>query len=271
MSILKVSVNNWEKYNPRTDRKNYSWFRFQNDFLTDPLIFNLSCNAKCLLIHIFCEASKKSEGRCDINLHMASSMLGITLDEASECMQVIVNSGLATIDNHPQPKDGNCQPKDGLRTNERTNETNVKRQAATSDFDFDIIYDAYPRKEGKSAGLKKCKTIIKSQKKFDEVLKSVENYAASVKFTEPKYIKHFSSFLSNWIDYLDFVPSTVSETANEHRILACLSAGITKLDDLHGREDLKLSEADKTFISNNGGLSNLGRMSEYAFKSLFKT
>lgn len=70
-------------------------------------------------------------------------------------------------------------------------------------FDFDEIYALYPRKLGKLQGIRKCQYKIKSLKKFEELKQAVINYAKYVEGTEPQFIKHFSSFMSCWEDFIE--------------------------------------------------------------------
>jgi len=71
-------------------------------------------------------------------------------------------------------------------------------------FDLDAIYNKYPKKLGKARGMKKLKSIIKSQKTYDDMLIAVENYALTVRDSKPEYIKLFSTFVNG--DWQDYVP-----------------------------------------------------------------
>jgi hypothetical protein len=71
-----------------------------------------------------------------------------------------------------------------------------------SEKDLDPIYQQYPRKEGKTRGyavlLKDCK---RSELEFLAI--AVNNYAEAASNTEPKYIKHFSTFAKEWRDWIE--------------------------------------------------------------------
>src|ERR1035437_8610886 len=54
---LRISILNWEKYNGRSDVKNPSWFRFQNNFFTDNKVSNLNDQEKIVFVWLLCEAS----------------------------------------------------------------------------------------------------------------------------------------------------------------------------------------------------------------------
>lgn len=278
MKIVKFCVNNWAKYNPRTDRKNYSWFRFENTFFIDPHLYSLSVESKMFLIYLFCEASKRGDGTGTLNVSMVTAMVGISEDIIFKAIQDIEIAGIATFDNQAQPEDTiGCPTNDTIRTNDTnerydTNEHDHTLAAVTESIflDFESAYLSYPKKMGKSKGIQSAKSKIKSQKKYDLFLKAIKNYSHMVEGTEAQYIKQFSTFVNCWEDFVDIDPELTIKKPCQKSIFAVLSSGITDLRSLQGNEDLKLSQEDLAFIASNGGLLNLGKMNEYNFNMLFK-
>jgi len=72
-------------------------------------------------------------------------------------------------------------------------------------FDFEKIYESYPLKKGKSKGIEKCKSQIKTDEDYSNLEKAVASYKAlcEKEETESQYIKQFSTFMGCWRDYLD--------------------------------------------------------------------
>jgi len=70
-------------------------------------------------------------------------------------------------------------------------------------MNFEEIYKTYPRKIGKKEGMQKCKNKIKTEEKYNQLKVAVENYAKYVKSTNTQYIKHFSTFMNNWEDWIE--------------------------------------------------------------------
>lgn len=72
-------------------------------------------------------------------------------------------------------------------------------------FNFLKAYEEYPRKQGKTQGLKKCRSEIKTPEDFELLLKSIRRYRDYIRLNgiEPAYVKHFNSFMSSWRDWLD--------------------------------------------------------------------
>ena len=72
-------------------------------------------------------------------------------------------------------------------------------------FDILDLYKLYPRKLGKAKGLLALTRLIKTQQKYDDVKTAISNYSAFLKKeqVEPKFIKHFPTFINNYTDWLD--------------------------------------------------------------------
>lgn len=71
--------------------------------------------------------------------------------------------------------------------------------------DFLDLYKLYPLKKGKIPGLRACKRLIKTPEAFERVRQAIQNYRAQLERdgTEPKYIKHFGTFMNHYEEFLD--------------------------------------------------------------------
>lgn len=73
-------------------------------------------------------------------------------------------------------------------------------------FDFDALYETYPRKKGKKAGLDYCRKHFKTLEQYKALKKAIENYCLDIEKnkTEGKYIKYFDTFVrGGWHDYTE--------------------------------------------------------------------
>lgn len=73
---------------------------------------------------------------------------------------------------------------------------------------FAEFWRRYLRKEGKTKALALFKKHITTKSKFTDLLKALTNYNKQIELenTQPKFIKHGSTFMNNWQDYLDVEP-----------------------------------------------------------------
>lgn len=70
---MKITINNWNKYNPRKDLKHPSWLRLQNNFFESVNFYDFSPHEKLAFIYLLCYASKNIDepGVVDVNFSHA--------------------------------------------------------------------------------------------------------------------------------------------------------------------------------------------------------
>ena len=209
--MLSVTILNWEKYNPRKDVIRSSWFRLENDLLEHPDFFSFSNGEMLSLIYLFSQASKRNTGSLSINFEHAQVVCRIkekdlrsAIDKLLELKVISVHDTSAYADVTPTVR---ARP-DPAATNERTNDTNERNEHAQlkpSDREFEEAYAEYPRKEGKSRGMAKLKAQIKTTASLKDFKAAVGRYLEHTRqhAVEPKFIKHFSTFVTEWKDWLD--------------------------------------------------------------------
>lgn len=78
-----------------------------------------------------------------------------------------------------------------------------ERKPEVGNQDFEDAYSRYPRKVGKSKGISKAKREVKTRDDLASFNQAISNYRAYVlrEKTEPAFIKHFSTFVSEWRDW----------------------------------------------------------------------
>jgi hypothetical protein len=88
-----------------------------------------------------------------------------------------------------------------------------ENKTPTPKFDFESLYQIYPRKIGKSEGMKRLEKRITDQATFDQFSGAVRRYRSECARlrTDEKYIKHWSSFVGTderepWRDYIPDAP-----------------------------------------------------------------
>jgi hypothetical protein len=66
-----------------------------------------------------------------------------------------------------------------------------------------VYQELYPRKEGKTRGMKRLARQIKNETHLAEFEKAVRNYAEKCEGRDTEYIKQFSTFASEWREWID--------------------------------------------------------------------
>ena len=91
------------------------------------------------------------------------------------------------------------------RPNTTTTTTLLRTEGAPVSFDFESVYEIYPRKKGKSKGLALCKSKIRSQQTFDKFSAAVRRMGelwSGASKADLEFCPHFSTFVSGkrWED-----------------------------------------------------------------------
>jgi hypothetical protein len=82
---------------------------------------------------------------------------------------------------------------------EKSPEREIK-SPVVSQATLELIYEKYPRKLGKKAGMATLAREIKSFEDAQKILRAVERFRDMVKDRELKYIPYFSTFINKYID-----------------------------------------------------------------------
>ena len=106
------------------------------------------------------------------------------------------------------------QPSDKLTTtNKNVKNKKKEKNKNTHTFNLEEAYKDYPRKEGKTIGMKRLQPLIKTQSNYDNLVKAISNYKKEMVSREQptNFIKLFSTFVSEYEDWIDFNPAQNKE------------------------------------------------------------
>ena len=243
-----IEVVNWLEYNPRMDSKKPTWFRFENSIATGSGFSDLSAEQKWLWVFILSLVSQANGQPIVWKSIYCQKMTGISIKKQDSTIEILEKFVRLRVSREVTLRDS---PATDGRTDGRTN----GQLPPSAVFDFEKIYEKYPRKEGKTKGLKQCVAQIKTQEDFDFLCSSVDRYRRKILAdgTDPKFIKHFSSFMSSWRDWID--PHVGKTIVDEPRIKKKMDAteAFERTDPARVREILKnfgLNKTELTYCEN---------------------
>ncbi len=98
---------------------------------------------------------------------------------------------------------------------------------------IEAAYQGYPRKLGKSPGMKIARREIRSLNAAETLKMAIWNYREHLKRekTEAKFVMHFSTFMSQWTDWLDENHGASDSFSDKRSVLEILEG------EKHGDED----------------------------------
>lgn len=70
---------------------------------------------------------------------------------------------------------------------------------------LEVAYQLYPRKLGKSQGIKVAMKSIKTKEDLEKLKLAIGKYRAHIERekTEAKFVMYFSTFMNQWMDWLE--------------------------------------------------------------------
>lgn len=223
---MRVIILNWVKIQGRPGVKSPHWFKFKNKFFYDSDFFIFTAQEKLVWLYILCEASlQNKDGEVTVNNEHAVHWLAVGQNVVESCLKKLKQLRIVEL----KTSRGRYISARNLRTRRdemreeekreeektHTHDDNVVRVAC---FDFEKIYQKYPRKEGKQKGIKTCQGQINTEETYQELIKAVDNYCAYCQKNaiERRYTKQFSTFMSSWRDWLEVIPQEPESTNKYH-------------------------------------------------------
>lgn len=170
-----------------------------------------------------CEASRNNS--CSFNVHMdyMCAMMQENEQKLTSSLEELASRGLVQLLNTcsrsvQEPLNTCSRVSDESTLVANRTEQNLTEQDLTEQnrreihahfvrtkFDFQALYFKYPRMIGKSRGLAKCSSQIKTELDYKLLEQAISNYKTHCikENIDPKFIKHFSTFMSEWRDWCD--------------------------------------------------------------------
>jgi hypothetical protein len=133
--VIYVEIANWDKYNPRTNAKRYSWFRFEAGFFGDEDLRDLSGPHLLVFIYLCCARTKGQATIAEIKIRHCATNARTTDEDVRAAVKILAERGLIILHDGPLASANEVVPtrttshdnvrprtKSRLRTNVRTNE-----------------------------------------------------------------------------------------------------------------------------------------------------
>lgn len=101
-----------------------------------------------------------------------------------------------------------------------------------STFDFEALYELYPRKRGKKKGLWLAERSIKTAAQYDRLKSAIQNYALECRGKEIQYVRYFDRFMVDWEDWVE--REEVANQVLHHPEIEKIHAMMAEEDRKHG-------------------------------------
>jgi len=190
--ITIVDPSRWGlKY---TERRQW-YYKTRLDFFSDPLIHGLKNDTKILFLAILTESLRSNGAASSMCLEYARGLLSTSLGVIKDSLKELERNNIISLQ---------TKVRNQLREENRIEENRSKEIVPTkvkTTFDFNSIYQEYPKKEGKKRGIEILNKTILNEVDFTRFSNALRNYVKLKSDTDYSYLKMFSSFVGCWEDY----------------------------------------------------------------------
>jgi len=94
---ITVTINNWDKHNPRKDIKRPTWFSVDNRMIEDPDFFAFNHGEFKSWIYILSRASQKHCGTIDVHFDHAERVCGIKKSNMNAAIEKLLGLHIVTV------------------------------------------------------------------------------------------------------------------------------------------------------------------------------
>lgn len=177
---MKITIKNWDTFQPRKDRGEHKWFRLENTIAYSETLDALTPDQRWFWVCLLAHASKKGTGTIEFNVPYFEKHFGVSEKQMRKAIEHFTAAGSITVDA------GNRETPTGYRS--ETNGTATDRQTDNTDKQ---TYDARAGFERTWDEIKTIPGITKGAKAFDRfaaqvagdedeaiLLASIKNYKA---------------------------------------------------------------------------------------------
>lgn len=215
-SEVEVTILGWDKINARKDVANPSWFKFKHSFFEDPDFYDFSRGEILSWIYLLCLASKKSAATVFVTFEHAERVGRVTKDEILGALKKLTSKQI--VHANVTCTDGNVTAA-GARIEEIREEKSIAHSSNSLESVFQEIYKLYPRKRGKSPGLKICRKQIKTVEDAEKLRTAVQRFSRQMgtEARKNEFVMYFDSFMRQWTDWLD-LPEQTQEKPKQYSL-----------------------------------------------------
>jgi hypothetical protein len=97
-NTVRVQIKSWDKFNPRKDVKQSSWFRLDHSVIDSDEFYDFTHEEFRAWIYVLCQASKKNSGEIVVNFEKAHRVSRITPAGFRSALKKLSDLEIVTVD-----------------------------------------------------------------------------------------------------------------------------------------------------------------------------
>ena len=150
-----ITISDPSRWGIRYGEKRQWYYKLRLDFFSDPLIQMLDNNTKMVFLLIVNESLRSNSATVSMCLEYCKGIVRVPLGVCKRSVMVLKQNNIIELETNLRNQ---------LIEENRIEYNKTKADSkSASEYDIDAIYKSYPKKQGKASGIKKLRTLIKTQ------------------------------------------------------------------------------------------------------------
>lgn len=208
--IYRVTLKSWEKYNGKRQR-GHKCVLISDRFLDDAKVAGLPPTTKLLFLACILAGSESNSGLVEVSSGSLLRQSGIRYGSVRDHFDRLQSLQLLTYEVLESLLEKSRVEKRRVDSSPPKAVVPVAHPLATvpakpriSIEDLEAAYANYPRKDGKKRGMLIARRDIKTPEDLELLKAAIARYRRVAEDRgDPQYVKHFSTFMGEWKDWLD--------------------------------------------------------------------
>ena len=201
-----LTVKGWSSFQSYKDRKP-PWIRLHKSLVDDFEFQMMSSDARAILPMLWLLASEDRDPKSG-NIPYSMEQIAFRLRQPVKIVVAAVEECIAAgFLQSDRPCNESVTKPLQIRTQTVTpeTETETETEAEKHIVDFEILWEAYPQKQGKKEALRHFKASVKTREQSDQILLALAKYKDHLDANSWKRPMNGSTWFNNWQDWVDFV------------------------------------------------------------------
>lgn len=159
MPEIEVTILNWEKYHPRKDVSNPSWFRFQNRTWNDSQFFSFTAEERWIWVCLLSMASQKNSAVLEFSTEWLSIQSGASVVTIENALEKLSRNACVTCAVRPRTQTLRARNVRGRNITDITNITDKTNNITKDTKSCDSVSIKKPSRDSKKVGTDKVIAI----------------------------------------------------------------------------------------------------------------
>ena len=197
---MQITINNWDKYNPRKDVKNPSWFGFSNRMIEDSDIYDLDDGEFRAWVYCLSRASQANSETVKIDPRHALRVARVTESSLNSMVEKLANCGCINLRTRAvRARTEAVRGEESHGPDKQTNKQTDNKPTPAREGVLEVFVSELTRSYIETVKIKTQKAWFQTFPDETYVVDEINSACIWLTTKPDGHIKNFGGFFSNWL------------------------------------------------------------------------